>query len=206
MRSGWSQAIKEAYDFSFNTTDIIKRSITLLASVCHTVSYTALALNMHSIRLSSDPRGAMFHNLVLVTVETTFNTLAPKQNGRQISNIFPWQKLPLSLTKFQLFSPDGTIQNKSALMYVFWALTRLQATFRTKAEPVHWCILTSQCVKCIDAWTEMLTHWGPDKMAAISQTTLSNPFSWMKMFELKLKFHWSWFPRVQLTIFHHWFR
>ena len=25
------------------------------------------------------------------------------------------------------------------------------------------------------------THWGPDKMAAISQTTLSNTFSWMKM-------------------------
>ena len=26
-----------------------------------------------------------------------------------------------------------------------------------------------------------LTHWGRDKMAAISQTTLSNAFSWMKM-------------------------
>ena len=26
-----------------------------------------------------------------------------------------------------------------------------------------------------------LTHWGRDKMAAISQTTLSNAFSWMKL-------------------------
>ena len=26
-----------------------------------------------------------------------------------------------------------------------------------------------------------LTHWGRDKMAAVSQTTLSNAFSWMKM-------------------------
>ena len=26
-----------------------------------------------------------------------------------------------------------------------------------------------------------LTHWGRDKMAAISQTTLSNTFSWMKL-------------------------
>ena len=51
-----------------------------------------------------------------------------------------------------------------------------------------------------------LTHWGRDKMAAISQTTLSTPFLWMKMFEFRLKFHWSWFPRVQLTIFQHWFR
>ena len=52
----------------------------------------------------------------------------------------------------------------------------------------------------------LLTHWGRDKMAAISQTTLSNAFSWMKMFEFRLKFHWSLFLRVQLTIFKHWFR
>ena len=31
-------------------------------------------------------------------------------------------------------------------------------------------------------------------------------FSWMKMFEYRLKFHWSLFLRVQLTIFQHWFR
>ena len=28
-------------------------------------------------------------------------------------------------------------------------------------------------------WTEYLTHWGRDKMAAISQTTLSIAFSWI---------------------------
>ena len=44
------------------------------------------------------------------------------------------------------------------------------------------------------------------QMDAISQTTFSNAFSLMKMFEFQLKFHWSLFPRVQLTIFHHWFR
>ena len=51
-----------------------------------------------------------------------------------------------------------------------------------------------------------LTHWGRDKMAAIVQTTFSNAFSWMKMYKFQLRFHWSLFPRVQLTIFHHWFR
>ena len=51
-----------------------------------------------------------------------------------------------------------------------------------------------------------LTHWGRDKMDAISQTTFSSAFSWMKIFEFWLKFHWSLFPRVQLTIFQHWFR
>ena len=37
----------------------------------------------------------------------------------------------------------------------------------------------------------ILTHWGRDKMAAIFQTTVSNGFSWMKMYEFRLKFHWS---------------
>ena len=41
--------------------------------------------------------------------------------------------------------------------------------------------------------TLVLTHWGRDKMAAFFQTKFSNAFSWMKMFELRIKFHWSLF-------------
>ena len=51
-----------------------------------------------------------------------------------------------------------------------------------------------------------LTHWGRDKMVAIFQTTFSNGFSWMKMYEFRLTLHWSLFLGVQLTIFQHWFR
>ena len=51
-----------------------------------------------------------------------------------------------------------------------------------------------------------LTHWGRDKMASIFQTTFSIAFSWMKMLKFRLRFHWSLFSRVQLTIFQHWFR
>ena len=51
-----------------------------------------------------------------------------------------------------------------------------------------------------------LTHVGRDKMVDFFQTTFSNAFSWMKMFQLRLKFHWSLFLWVQLTISHHWFR
>ena len=47
-----------------------------------------------------------------------------------------------------------------------------------------------------------LTHWGRHKINAILQT-FSNA---MKMFEFQLKFHWSLFLKVQLTIFQHWFR
>ena len=59
---------------------------------------------------------------------------------------------------------------------------------------------------CICCGTPLLTHWGRDKMTAIFQTTFSNGFSWMKMYEFRLTFHWSLFPGVQLTIFQHWFR
>ena len=51
-----------------------------------------------------------------------------------------------------------------------------------------------------------LTHSGLDKMAPISQTTNSNAFSWIKMLEIRLIFHWSLFLAVESTILHHWFR
>ena len=51
-----------------------------------------------------------------------------------------------------------------------------------------------------------LTHWVRDKIAAIFQTTFSNAFPWMKMYKLRLRFHWSSFPRVQFPLFQHWFR
>ena len=50
-----------------------------------------------------------------------------------------------------------------------------------------------------------VTQWGRDKMAAIFQTTLSNAFSCMKMLQFQLRYLWSLFLRVQLTIVHHWF-
>ena len=71
-------------------------------------------------------------------------------------------------------------------------------------------LTTTQLWFQIVAWrrqsTSILTHWGRDKMDAISQTTFSNAFSWMKIFEFRLKFHWSLFPKVLLTIFQQWFR
>ena len=51
-----------------------------------------------------------------------------------------------------------------------------------------------------------LTHWGRYNMDAILQTTFSNDFSWMKMCECRLRFHWNLFRKFESTIFHHWFR
>ena len=50
------------------------------------------------------------------------------------------------------------------------------------------------------------THWGQDKMTALSQTTVSRAFSCMKIHEFRLTFHLSLFLKVKLTIFQHWFR
>ena len=61
---------------------------------------------------------------------------------------------------------------------------------------VCWVQFTKHC----------LSHWGRDKMAAILQMTFSNTLFWMKTFEFRLKFHWSLFLRVQLTISQHRFR
>ena len=52
-------------------------------------------------------------------------------------------------------------------------------------------------------WNENLaisTIWGRDKIATIFQTTYLNAFSWMKMYEFRLRFHWRLFLRFQLTI------
>ena len=50
------------------------------------------------------------------------------------------------------------------------------------------------------------THWGRNKMAVIFQTTFSSGFSWMKMYEFRLTFHWSLFLGVRLAIFQHWYK
>ena len=70
------------------------------------------------------------------------------------------------------------------------------------------CTMNQRHMRCSDCdqtnpMCEPLTHLPLDKMAAISQMTFSNAFSWMKMYWYQLKFHWSCFLMVQLVIFQH---
>ena len=44
------------------------------------------------------------------------------------------------------------------------------------------------------------------KNVAISQATFLDAFSWRKVYELRLGFHWNLFLRWELTIFQRWFR
>ena len=50
----------------------------------------------------------------------------------------------------------------------------------------------------------ILTQWGRDKIAAISHTTFSYAFSLMQMYVFRIRFLWSLFLRVELTILQHW--
>ena len=46
-----------------------------------------------------------------------------------------------------------------------------------------------------------LTHWGRDKIAAISQTAFSNAISSIKISNSRLSLHWRLFLSFQLTMF-----
>ena len=82
--------------------------------------------------------------------------------------------------------------------------------FRTK---VQWCgkrVMSWRHHRFIDYRGDgniaTLTHWGRDKWTPFRRRHFQMHFLEKKMFELRLKFHWSLFPRVQLAIFQQWFR
>ena len=62
---------------------------------------------------------------------------------------------------------------------------------------------------CTCNWFAVILHTSYlalDKMPTISHKIFSGAFSLMKGFVFRLKFHWSLFLRVDLTITQHWFR
>ena len=60
----------------------------------------------------------------------------------------------------------------------------------------------SDTIGCLWSWSS-LTHLPLDKIDAFPQTILLDAFSWMKSFVFWLKFHWSLFLNVQLTMTQH---
>ena len=79
----------------------------------------------------------------------------------------------------------------------------------------YWYVTQSCSLQCLQmAWQPLrgvpseqtwLSQWGRNKIATIYQTTFSNAFSGIKMYEFRLIFHWSLFLGFELTIFQHWF-
>ena len=137
---------------------------------------------------------------------------------RQMLNYISWRKWFCSLngtvTKTRtLAQPSCQVRRLSnfklaCLIYLYsFVCSAYSFICRRLFVLCTWVYFLSFVVHAITQLIGMaLTHWGRDKMAAISQTTLSNAFSWMKMLEFRYKFHWGLFLRAQLTILQHWFR
>ena len=162
------------------------------------------------------------------------NTLRPRQNGRRFpDDIFKyillnesvWISLKISLK----FIPKVRINNIPALVQIMawrrpgdkplsepmmdnslthicvtrpqWVNRNVKLIRRESQSSVHNFLFRTSLLTWIN-----LTHLPLNKMATISQTTFSSAFSWMKRFVFWFEFHWSFFLRVQLTIFKHWFR
>ena len=45
----------------------------------------------------------------------------------------------------------------------------------------------------------ILTHWDRDKMAAVSQTILSNTFSWIKSIQISIKISLKFVPKIPIN-------
>ena len=146
--------------------------------------------------------------------------LSLANNKRHDSKYGPMRYYPMFLNAFFLF-----LKSKISKVEASWYIMIIFPS--TKETPVlkHLIfILICLLMHCISTakWktgfssvltmeirqshVEPLTHWGRDKMTAVYQTTFSNAFSWMKIGEFRLRFHWSLFLWFQLTISQHWFR
>ena len=108
--------------------------------------------------------------------------------------------------------PPGSCRPKVDPILAPWTLLSGICSRMASLDGFTWLLVASEITKqnmgklITSMHLEFLTHWGRGKMDAIFQTTFSNAFSWMKMFKFRLRFHWNLFPRVQLTLFQHWFR
>ena len=141
---------------------------------------TYVCMNVRSTQTSIYFRN--HHTKELVTLNIFREIVNNRVKGRWRETKLPQQKsgwLPLGHTMI-MTSWVGIYSHRGSL------------TFASGSVKYFWRI-----------WVKTL---GRDEMAAISQTTLSDAFSGMKMYEIRLRIHWSLFLRFELTIFNHWFR
>ena len=68
---------------------------------------------------------------------------------------------------------------------------RLYDITQSNIDKVPWCHMERGLLS-----KNLSTHWGRAKMTAILHTLFLNPYSWMKMLEFQLQFHWSLLLRI----------
>ena len=121
-----------------------------------------------------------------------------------------WKLLTLNMTKNVFMYHDHLILNMIIQKNFYWSChISYWSSYFFLSEVDQGLASFAVCLlpwfSCSHKIT-LLTHWGRDKMAATSQTSLSNAFSWIKMWEFCLRIHWSLFLSFELRIFQHWLR
>ena len=90
-----------------------------------------------------------------------------------------------------LSSHGGTGILNNAFTFTEWLEVKFIISYRSRRVWVVWCFINTL---------------RPKQNGCQLPDDIPNAFSWMKIYKFRLRFHWSLFPRVQLTITHHWFR
>ena len=81
-----------------------------------------------------------------------------------------------------LLTPETEVNLEQISMT--WAIAVYIQVYRNTNKPVAEKTMRNNILD----YAIHLTYWGRDEMDNISQTTFSNTFSWMKMYELQFKF------------------
>ena len=130
---------------------------------------------------------------------------APSHNLNQYSLIVNWtlrNKLQWnSFIKIQILSFKKNEFENVASRKLFW-----KCCLQNDGHFVQASIFELILARLVLYRVVNLTHLPLNEMATISQTIFLDAFSWIKKIVFWLKFHWSLFLRVQLTIIQHWFR
>ena len=116
-------------------------------------------------------------------------------NNKSILNISSW----IVLNKHQAQAYLYSLNNSDIVEYHSFIKF-------TPKEGMHILNLNTQCPVCWRPCSVRVNPLRPRQNGHHSQTTFSNAFSWMKIYEFLLTFHWSLFLKVKLTISQHWFR
>ena len=101
-------------------------------------------------------------------------------------------------------SPPVNVRNKGGQHAVLHQINKKCIDEETQKCGVH--VKFNQQVLSAFLCVVYPTHLPLDEMATTSPTIFLDAYSWMKIFAFWLKFHWSLFLKVQLTITQHWFR
>ena len=128
-----------------------------------------------------------FHSILVLYIlqKRSLDTFYSNSNNIGFLHVFLWQTLFDLIIHFLVWNCFHFI-HKTGSEYLKYTLS--------KYPEIHFLHLPVHTQPNNYSKQRPLNTLRPRQMAAIFQTTFWNGFSWMKMFEYRLKFHWSFFP------------